>query len=143
MQANSAALFVIGVVEWTHNYEDVTTAIKFHLEDGRIYSGVRFPEVWSPMPVFARAVKTGELCLMGTCTSTKAEEVPSPDWPERWPLSYRIAFTHVLRGVKASDILGDVTRARKVRGLTPAQRDAAVRAFDSATPAAEWMRNRT
>jgi hypothetical protein len=110
------ALFYVGESPGTKTYQHVTSAIEWHIDDGRIYSSVRLPGVWLNMPVFARAVGTGELCLFGTCASSNAENVPFPGREEKWPLSYRVEFANVLRGVRAKDVFGTL-HGRKVRGL--------------------------
>jgi hypothetical protein len=135
-----AALFVVGESPGTKSYQDVTKVIEWHLDDGRIYSSVRLHGVWREMPVFARAVGTGELCLAGTCASLDAEDVPFPGREKKWPLSYRVTFTHVLRGVHAADVLGSASSTRKLRGLDRNQLQLATTAFADAPRAAAWRR---
>jgi hypothetical protein len=68
MNANSAALFVIGLRENTHTYDDITGVIRWHLGDGRIYSSVKFPEVWKP---------TGGCSPEPTTASDRTRRMPS------------------------------------------------------------------
>lgn len=137
------ALFVIGLSPGTRSHDDVTRVIAGHLELGRVYSSVRLRGVWRRMPVFARAVGTGELCLAGKCLSADAEEDPHPGDPEKWPLSYRVDFELVLRGVVAGDVLGPEAKARRVRGLSREGVRAAEAAFADAVPVEKWRQRPT
>ncbi len=128
-----AALFVIGVSRETRTPEDVTRTIEWHLERGRIPSSVVLKALYRGMPVFARAVGTGELCLMGRCRSPGAERIPHPKDPSRWPVSYEIDFERVLRGVRAADVLGPAANARQVRGLDRTAAEKARQAFEGAS----------
>jgi hypothetical protein len=95
--------------------------------------------MWKGIPIFARAVGTGELCLSGTSISSVAEDYPHPGKPEKSPLSYRIEFDRVPRDVRAADVLGSEASARRERGLSRPAVQAAQRAFGAGVPAAEWL----
>jgi hypothetical protein len=135
------ALFVIGALPDTKTDDDVTSAIESILKRERIWSSVNLTGMWKGIPIFARAVGTGELCLSGKSISSAAEDYPHPDKPEKWPLSYRIEFDRVLRDVRAADVLGSEASARRERGLSRPAVQAAQRAFAAGVPAAEWLTN--
>jgi hypothetical protein len=135
-----AALFVVGELPGTKTYDDVTEVIKWHLLRKRVYSSSPLRGLSRGMPIFARVVRTGELCLAGRCVSD-VEEVAYRGREDKWPFSYGVEFSHVLRHVRTRDVLGSVAFAHKVSGLRDGQFERAAEAFERAPSAKAWLRN--